>query len=137
MAGLGSGDGAGGASWGDDDPPCPPRDAAARQAAEIAVELSEADGAADKRRIARRMRAVAGRTAVAVTNAAASARRGASSAGHGVTSGKGWLTAQVVAMGPRLRIRDQATLRAQFPDQADDEIARRLIERAARAAAAV
>ena len=48
-----------------------------------------------------------------------------------------WLTAQVVAMGPRLRIRDQATLRGQFPGQSDDEIAQRLIERAARAAAAV
>ena len=40
-------------------------------------------------------------------------------------------------MGPRLRIRDQATLRAQFPGQTDDEIAQRLIERAARAATAV
>jgi len=48
-----------------------------------------------------------------------------------------WLTAQVVAMGPRLRIRDQATLRARFPGQSDDEIAQRLIERAARASAAV
>jgi hypothetical protein len=59
------------------------------------------------------------------------------SAGRSVTSGLSWLTAQVVAMGPRLRIRDQATLRAQFPGQTDDEIAQRLIERAARASAAV
>jgi hypothetical protein len=54
-----------------------------------------------------------------------------------VTSGLNWLTAQVLAMGPRLRIRDQATLRAQFPGQSDQEIGERLIERAARAAAAV
>src|SRR4029077_20026873 len=40
-------------------------------------------------------------------------------------------------MGPRLRFRDQATLRAQFPGQSDDEIAQRLIDRAARAATAV
>ena len=40
-------------------------------------------------------------------------------------------------MGPRLRIRDQATLRAQFPGKSDDEIAQLLVERAARAAAAV
>ena len=40
-------------------------------------------------------------------------------------------------MGPRLAIRDQATLRAQFPGRSDDEIADLLIERAARAAAAV
>src|ERR1700742_4628197 len=132
-------------------------DAAARQAAEIAVELSEARGPADKGWIAARLQGVADRTTAAVTNAAAaarrsadaaarwgaasarkradSARRGAGSAGRGVASGMGWLTAQVVAMGPRLRIRDQATLRAQFPGQSDDEIAQRLIERATRAAA--
>ena len=40
-------------------------------------------------------------------------------------------------MGPRLRIRDQATLRAQFPGRDDQEIARLLMDRAARAAAAV
>jgi hypothetical protein len=141
-------------------------DVAARQAAEVAVELSEADGPADKKRIAKKVQAAADRTTSAVTSAAASARRGADSAlrgadsaarrgavtarkgadsarrgagsaSHGVTSGISWLTAQVVAMGPRLRIRDQATLRARFPGQTDDEIAQRLIERAARAAAAV
>jgi hypothetical protein len=131
-------------------------DAAARAAAEVAVVLSEAG---DKKRIAGKLQAAAGRTTSAVTsaagrttsavtnaagrttsavtNATASARRGAGSAGRSVTSGLNWLTAQVVAMGPRLRIRDQATLRAQFPGQTDDEIAQRLIERAARAAAAV
>jgi hypothetical protein len=40
-------------------------------------------------------------------------------------------------MGPRLAIRDQATLRAQFPGRSDEEIADLLVERAARAAAAV
>jgi len=54
-----------------------------------------------------------------------------------VTSGMSWLTAQVLAMGPRLRIRDRATLRAQFRGASDDEIAQRLIERAGRASAAV
>jgi len=137
-----------------------PDDAAARQAAEVAVELSE-DGVspADAKRIATRLRGVAERTSSAVTSAAASARRGADSAARrsaqtarrgadrarrragsasrGVTSSMNWLTGQVVAMGPRLRIRDQATLRAQFPGQSDDEIAARLIERAARASTAV
>lgn len=136
MAGLDSENGMGGTSW-EDDPAYPENDVAAREAAEIAVELSEAHGAADERRIVRRMRTAAGRTAAAVATAAASARRGASSASHGILSGKGWLTAQVIAMGPRLRIRDQATLRAQFPGLADDEIAGRLVERAARAATAV
>src|ERR1700733_15888690 len=102
-------------------------DAAAREAAAVAVELSGAEGPADKARIAKRMRAAAGRTTAAVTSAAASARRKAGSATHGVTAGMNWLTAQVLAMGPRLRIRDQATLRAKFPGQTDDEIAQRLI----------
>jgi len=134
-------------------------DAPAREAAEVAVELSEVEGPPDKARIAQRMRAVTGRTTAAVTSAAASARRGAdaaarrgaatarkggdsarrrvSSVSHGVTSGMNWLTAQVLAMGPRLRIRDQAALRAQFPGQTDDQIAQRLIERAARASSAI
>jgi hypothetical protein len=130
-------------------------DAAARRAAEVAVELSEASGPTDNKRIAARLHGVADLTTSAAAYAAASARRGAgtaarrsaatarkgavgarhgaSSAGRGVTSGMSWLTAQVVAMGPRLRIRDQGALRAQFPGQSDDEIA----PRAARAAAAV
>lgn len=134
-------------------------DAAARRAAEVAVELSEVDGPSDKKRIVARLQGAAGRTTSAVTIAAASARRsmdaaarrsaatarrgadgarrGAGSAGRGVTSGLNWLTGQVLAMGPRLRIRDQATLRAQFPGQSDDAIAQRLIERAARASMAV
>ena len=117
---------------------------AARQAAEIAVELSESGASGDKKQIAKKLRSVADRTTATVVSAAESARRGAGSArrgvgraGRSVTSGMNWLSAQVLAMGPRLRIRDQATLRAQFPGQSDDDIAQRLIERAARAAAAV
>jgi hypothetical protein len=134
-------------------------DAAARQAAEVAVELTEASGPPDSRRVGARLQGVADRTSTAAAFVAASARRGADtaarrgvatarrgaagarrgagSAGRGVGSGMNWLTAQVVAMGPRLRFRDQATLRAQFPGQSDDEIAQRLIDRAARAATAV
>jgi hypothetical protein len=144
-------------------------DAAARQAAEIAVELTEAGGPAAGQPVAGQPvtpSGLIGRTTSAVTNATATARRtadtaarrsaatarwgaatarwgadgarrSASAAGRGVTSGMSWLAAQVMAMGPRLRIRDQATLRKQFPGQTDDEIAQRLIERAARAAAAV
>ena len=130
-------------------------DAAAREAAEVAVELSEAEGPADKKRITRALQYVAGRGADAVRRGSGAARRGAGSrerdrrqdhrrrqegagsAGRGVTSGLSWLTAQVVAMGPRLQIRDQATLRAQFPGRTDDEIAGLLVERAARATATV
>ena len=130
-------------------------DAAARQAAEVAVELSEAEGPGDKKRIARALQYVAGRGADAVRRGSGAARRGAGSAtgtvartaggarkgagtaGRGVTSGLTWLTAQVVAMGPRLQIRDQAALRARFPGRTDDEIAGLLVERAARATATV
>jgi len=149
-------------------------DAAARQAAQVAVELSEGQpGPAERRRIARALRAVADRAAASGRRGAAgaasaarrsrdNARKGADSArsgvdrarsgadrartsagrarqgaNRGVSSGLSWLTGQVLAMGPRLRFRDRATLRAQFPGQSDDEIAQRLVERAARAAAAV
>jgi len=130
-------------------------DDAARQAAEVAVELSESEGPEDRKRITRALQYVAGRGAEAVrrgsgaarrgagsatgtvSRTAGGARRGAGSAGRGVTSGLNWLTAQVVAMGPRLQIRDQATLRSHFPGRSDDEIAGLLVERAARATATV
>lgn len=130
-------------------------DIVARQAAEVAVELSEAQGPQDERRIARALSALAARVAQSLRRSGDaarrgadtarrgtargvdSARRGAGSAGRGMAAGMNWLTGQAVAMGPRLRVRDQAMLRAQFPGRCDDEIAELLIERAARAAAAV
>jgi len=112
-------------------------DATARQAAEVAVELTEAGGEQERQRAARGLRGVADRASSAVTHVAVSARRRAGSAGRGYTSVRGWLNAQVLAMGPRLRIRDQATLRKQFQGRSDDEIGQLLIERAARATAAV
>jgi hypothetical protein len=48
-----------------------------------------------------------------------------------------WLSAQVLAMAPRLPVRDLATLRRQFPDQTPDQLADSLIEGAAKASAAV
>jgi hypothetical protein len=120
-------------------------DAAARQAAEVAVEMSEARGPEDRKRAGKKLRAAAARAGASAARAASRARaRGASGAGsdrstgrRGVSGRRHWLTRQVHAMGPRLRVRDQATLRAKYPGHSDDEIARRLIERAARAAAAV
>src|SRR5580692_11333699 len=106
---------------------------AARQAAEVAVELSEQEQPPDPRRLVRALRGVA-RSANRV---AGGARRGAGTAGRGAASLLNWLTGQVIAMGPRLRIRDQATLRAQFPGRSDEEIGELLIDHAARAAMAV
>lgn len=111
----------------------PGDDAAAWQAAEVAVELSETDGPQDRRGIARALNGAAG----SVARGAGGARRGVGSAGRGLTSGLTWLSGQVVAMGPRLKIRDQATLRARFAGRSDEEIADLLVERAARATAAV
>ena len=51
-------------------------------------------------------------------------------------SGSGWLVGQVVAMAPRLRVRDQAALQEHFRGMSADEIADTLIEGAAHAAAA-
>jgi hypothetical protein len=161
-------------------------DAAARQAAEVAVELSEAEQPEERRRlvsalngvarsaarvlsrrggpaadgteeasteeartedagrgtgIARRGTDIAKRGAAAARRGAGrarqGARQGAGTAGRGATSFTTWLSDQVMAMGPRLRIRDQATLRARFPGYSDDQIAELLIDRAARAAGAV
>jgi hypothetical protein len=131
--------------------------AAADVAADVATGLSEADQPEDRRRLTGALASVARSAARAVDQGTAIARRGtrqarratvarrgteaarrsAEIAGRGAASVIRWLTSQVMAMGPRLRIRDQETLRAQFPGRLDEEIADLLVERAARAAAAV
>lgn len=157
-------------------------DAAARQAAEVAVDLTEAGDLGDSsdasasdndaatpavaggRRVGmRRMAGVigtartgmarqsstvarrtteaagrGGRAASRSTQAAADAAgRSGRAATRGMSSVVTWLAGQVVAMGPRLKVRDQATLRGQFPALSDEEIAGLLIERAGRASGAV
>jgi hypothetical protein len=74
------------------------------------------------------------RLGAAISNAA---RRGAQITGRGVSSGGRWLSGQVLAMAPRLPVRDLATLRSQYPDRAPDQIADALIEGASRASATV
>jgi hypothetical protein len=68
---------------------------------------------------------------------AATARRGAHVTGRGVSAGGRWLSAQVLAMAPRLPVRDRATLRAQFPGLSPDELASALVNGASRASGAV
>ncbi len=67
----------------------------------------------------------------------ASARRGARVTGRNMGAGGRWLSGQVLAMAPRLPVRDQATLRAQFPGRSPDERASALVDGAGRATAAV
>ena len=119
-------------------------DAIVAQAAELATEITESDQVAERRRLADSIAAAARSGATAARSGARvtgrgmrAARRGVGSARRGVGSGRGRLSAQVVAMAQRLRIRDQAALRAQFPGLSTEELADTLITRAARASAAV
>jgi hypothetical protein len=65
------------------------------------------------------------------------ARRGAQVTGRGFSAGSRWLSSQVLAMAPRLPVRDLATLRSQFPGRSPDDLASVLIDGASRASAAV
>jgi hypothetical protein len=112
-------------------------DAIAERAAELATEVTETDQPADRNRLAASIAAAARSGATAARSGASVTGRGMRAARRGVGSGRGRLSAQVVAMAQRLRVRDQAALRAQFPGLSTEEIADTLIRRAARASAAV
>lgn len=89
-----------------------------------------------RRRLARRADRVSREHRLSATLAEA-ARRGAHLTGRGMSASGRWLSGQVLAMAPRLPVRDLATLRAQFPGLGPDELAEALIEGSARASAAV
>jgi hypothetical protein len=93
------------------------------EVAELVGELSETTVPSRRRRLTAAISRLAGRSRQAGW------RR--------VRSGGGWLTSQVLAMAPRLPVRDQQTLRAQFPGLNSEELADALIHGAARAATAV
>ena len=119
-------------------------DAIVERAADLATEVTEANKEADRRRLMASLAAAArsgaratGRGVRAAQRGMGSVRRGMGSARRGMGSGGGRLVAQVVAMAQRLRIRDQAALRVQFPGKSSEEIADALIDGAARASAAV
>jgi hypothetical protein len=99
------------------------------RAAELAADVSETDEPQERRRL---VSAFTG----AVTSGVRAAGRGTRAVRRRAGSGSGWLADQVVAMAPRLRVRDQAALQIQFPGKSPDEIADALIDGASRAAAA-
>lgn len=99
------------------------------RAAEVAADVTETDQPRERRRLVTAF-------TKAATAGARVAGRGTRAVRRRAGSGTGWLAGQVVEMVPRLRVRDQATLLAQFPGQSAEEIADTLIERAAHAAAA-
>ena len=102
----------------------------AEQAAELAAEVTEAEQPEERRRLTAAFAAAARSGARATGRGARAARRRAG-------TGTGWFTAQVVAMAPRLRVRDEAALRAQFPGKSTEEIADALIVGASRGSGAV
>jgi hypothetical protein len=90
------------------------------RAAEVASDVSETDKPQEQRRLASRFTR-------AVTSGARAAGRGTRAVRRLAGDGVGWLADQVVAMAPRLRVRDQAALAAQFPGRSPDEVADALI----------
>src|SRR5208282_5028892 len=65
------------------------------------------------------------------------ARRSGGAGWQGARSGGRWLTAEALAMAPRLPVRDQQRLRAQFPGLEPEELADALIHGAARSSGVV
>jgi hypothetical protein len=104
-----------------------------RQAAEVATDITEAGQPQERRKRVAEFVSVARKAATASASAAGRSSRVARRAAG---SGTGWLADQVVAMAPRLKVRDQAALQAQFPGQSPEDIADTLIEGAGKAAAA-
>ncbi len=68
---------------------------------------------------------------------ARAAGRGGQVTWRGAQSASRWLADQVIAMAPRLPVRDQAALRRQFPGCSPEELADALIRGASRTAAGV
>jgi hypothetical protein len=104
--------------------------AAPQQAAAIASALSEEQHPRRRQRLAAAL-------AAAARSGARAAGRGVRAARRGAGWSSSWLTAQVLAMAPRLKVRDRAALEAQFPGLPREELAGALIEGASRAAATV
>jgi hypothetical protein len=114
------------------------------EAVELADAGSRRDAALRKRGLRGRLARRAARRADRVSSTrrlgaaiSTAARRGARITGRGVSSGGRWLSTQVLAMAPRLPVRDLATLRVQYPDHTPDQLAEALIEGASRASATV
>jgi hypothetical protein len=91
--------------------------------AELVGEVTEAPTRSRPRRIWAQITGIAGRSGQV--------------GWRGMRSGSRWLTSEVLAMAPRLPVRDQARLRAQFPGLGPEELADSLILGASRAASAV
>ena len=110
------------------------------RAAQVASDVTEADQPQERRRLVSTFTKAASSGARAAGRGTRVVRSGAGTSRSAVrrraNAGTGYLVAQVITMAPRLRVRNQAALQAQFPGKAPDEIADALIEGAAHASAA-
>ncbi len=111
-------------------PPAGAPGTAAVAGQDLAGEVAELVGDLSETRSQARIRRATAATARAVGRSGQVTWRRALAAGR-------WLTDQVIAMAPRLPVRDQATLRRQFPDCSPEELADALIRGSSRAAAGV
>lgn len=113
--------------------------------AEIAAELSEAEDISRRKRLARQIPKLAGRTGHATAHRFRSGRdaawqrmqSGTSATMSGLRASGQWLAAQAIEMAPKVPIRTVGTLRAQYPGLHTEQLADQLIAGAARASAGV
>jgi hypothetical protein len=117
--------------------------------AELAGELSEAESESRRRRLARQIAKLGGRTGrvtkrrpfdyhrVIATATRRGARAGGSATMRGLRATSQWLTTQALEMAPKVPIRNIVTLRKQYPGLETEQLASRLIAGAARASAGV
>jgi hypothetical protein len=106
------------------------------RAAEAASDVTEAERPQDRQRLAAAFAKAASSSARLAGRGTRAIQRQLGAARRGAGSGTNWLAAQVMAMAPRLRIRNHAALRQQFPGRSADQIADALIDGASRASAA-
>src|SRR6516164_10305051 len=120
----------GGAAPGFGDAPREAESSIAERAAELATEVTEAEQPEERRRLTAAF-------AAAARSGARATGRGARAVQRGTIASSGWLTGQVVEMAPRVRVRNQARLRAQFPGLSIEDAADALITGASRASATI
>ena len=106
------------------------------RAAEVAADVTEAERPQDRQRLAAAFARAVGSGARVAGRGTRAVQRQVGAARRGAGSGTNWLAAHVMTMAPRLRVRNHAALRQQFPGRSADQIADALIEGASRASAA-
>ncbi|HUB40725.1 MAG TPA: hypothetical protein VMA72_17905 [Streptosporangiaceae bacterium] len=104
-----------------------------QEVAELAGQLSEAEDESRRRRLARQIASMAGRTGHVTTRF----RTHGSATLRGLRASGQWLTGQALEMAPKVPIRSNGRLRQQYPGLQTEQLADRLITGAARASAGV